>query len=305
MANKFKFFVGFLALIALFSVFTFFNSFKSSSSLTFPKSLSGSILEAVDQDVDKDGLTNKEESYWNTDQNNPDTDGDGYLDGEETASGHDPLIAGPDDLLPTDDNLTKKTSLLMVSGLVEGSLKPDSPNYDQSMNELTLAIEEGAKNSFNVDLAKIKLQTANSDKNSQQAYIEEFSKIFEELLTIFVEQMGDLEDNLIDIGSLGFSDQKVISSFEKASGDYQHVYDKLAQIRVPKEWQPNHLGVVKLAGELSQASRSVVKGKDDPIKSTAGLNKIVGLWEILPQITEAYSRKIHNHKLNPEKTIFK
>lgn len=304
MTHGTKVFLGLMALGAFFSVLTFFNSFESSSSY-FLKPLTGSVLEAVDQDVDKDGLTNKEESYWNTDQNNPDTDGDGFLDGEEVASRHDPLIPGPDDFLPTDDNLTKKTSLLMVSGLVEGSLKPDSPNYAQSLDDLALTIEEDAKNSFKVDLTKVKLQTANSDKNSQQAYLEEFSKIFEELLIIFVEQMSNLESNLTDIGLRGFSDQGVVGSFEKASADYQSVFDKLTKISVPKEWQSNHLGVIKLAGELSQASWSVVKGKDDPIKSTVGLNKIVGLWEVLPQITEAYSQKIKGHKLNPEKTIFK
>ena len=82
MTNKIKLFVGFLGLVALFSVFNFFNSFGNSSS-TFLKPLTGSVLEAVDQDDDKDGLANREESYWNTDFQNPDTDGDGFKDGEE------------------------------------------------------------------------------------------------------------------------------------------------------------------------------------------------------------------------------
>src|SRR3990167_1633294 len=131
MTNKIKLFVGFLGLIALVSVFSFFNSFGNSSS-TFLKPLTGSVLEAVDQDADKDGLANREESYWNTDFQNPDTDGDGFLDGEEVASGHDPLIPGSDDFLPTDANLTKKLSSLTLAGLYEGSLKSDSPNYDKS-----------------------------------------------------------------------------------------------------------------------------------------------------------------------------
>ena len=295
---------GLMALVAVFLVFLGFNNLKIGLNSKPNQANINSSIE-TDNDWDDDGLNNREESYWNTDPNNSDTDSDGYLDGEEVASEHDPLIAGSDDFLPTNDNLTKKTALLMVSGLVEGSLKPENSNYGQSLDALALTIEEDAKNSFKVDLTKVKLQTANSDRSSQQSYIEEFSTVFEKLLAIFVGQMDDLEGNLIDIGLRGFSDQKVISSFEKASADYQRVFEEFAKISVPKEWQPNHLGMIKLAGELSQASQSVVNGKDDPIKSTVGLNKIVGLWEILPQITEAYSQKLQNYKLNPEKTIFK
>jgi|GEM_PF-483331 cell division protein FtsL len=48
------------------------------------------------QDLDNDGLTGKEEiNIYGTDPNNPDTDGDGYLDGVEVENGYDPL-SGPD-----------------------------------------------------------------------------------------------------------------------------------------------------------------------------------------------------------------
>jgi len=42
-------------------------------------------------DADKDGLTLAEEHTLGTSDQNPDTDGDGYNDGDEVLSGHDPL----------------------------------------------------------------------------------------------------------------------------------------------------------------------------------------------------------------------
>ena len=43
-------------------------------------------------DTDNDGLSDVDEIYkYKTDPNNPDTDGDGYLDGEEIVNGYDPL----------------------------------------------------------------------------------------------------------------------------------------------------------------------------------------------------------------------
>jgi hypothetical protein len=45
-------------------------------------------------DSDKDGLTDNLEAFYGTDKNNPDTDGDGYNDGDEVNNGYDPLVAG-------------------------------------------------------------------------------------------------------------------------------------------------------------------------------------------------------------------
>jgi len=45
-------------------------------------------------DSDKDGLINDLEEFYGCDPNNPDTDGDGYLDGDEVENGYDPLVPG-------------------------------------------------------------------------------------------------------------------------------------------------------------------------------------------------------------------
>lgn len=51
-------------------------------------------------DDDHDGLINADEKTWGTDSQNPDTDGDGYKDGEEVVARHNPTIAAPNDKLP-------------------------------------------------------------------------------------------------------------------------------------------------------------------------------------------------------------
>lgn len=51
-------------------------------------------------DDDSDGLTNADEALWGTIPTNPDTDGDGFKDGEEVAANHNPTIAAPNDALP-------------------------------------------------------------------------------------------------------------------------------------------------------------------------------------------------------------
>ncbi|MCK5084031.1 MAG: hypothetical protein KAQ64_00040 [Candidatus Pacebacteria bacterium] len=45
-------------------------------------------------DLDNDGLSDEMEEIYGTDKNNPDTDGDGYKDGEEVKNGYDPTVPG-------------------------------------------------------------------------------------------------------------------------------------------------------------------------------------------------------------------
>lgn len=56
------------------------------------------VVETLDDD--EDGLPNADEARFGSDPTNPDTDGDGFLDGEEVAARHDPTIPAPNDLLP-------------------------------------------------------------------------------------------------------------------------------------------------------------------------------------------------------------
>jgi len=49
-------------------------------------------VKLEDNDYDKDGLSDRMELNFHTDLTNPDTDGDGYLDGEEVDNGYNPLV---------------------------------------------------------------------------------------------------------------------------------------------------------------------------------------------------------------------
>jgi len=293
-----------MALVAMFLIVVSFNYLKINLDPKL-RIKSSSLSFGADSDWDNDGLNNREESFWGTNPNKPDTDGDGYLDGEEVASSHDPLIKAPGDFLPTKDNLTMKMSQLALAGLVEGSLKPDSPNYKASLNNLAAIIAGDAISSLTTDTSKIDLTTTASDKFFQQTYIEELSPIYKELLRVFVEQMLELEKNLNDIGAFGMAYGGVSKSFSGSSSRYENIFDDLIKISVPKNWKENHLEIIKLTGELSQASQAVVSGANDPIKSAAGLNKIIRLWKALPKITKSYSEKIRSNGLKPDQTIFK
>lgn len=81
-------------------------------------------------DDDDDGLTNAEEVVWGTDPQNPDTDGDGFNDGDEVAAGHNPTIAGPNDLLPQGFAPGQDISLLETSQIRSEDFVEDGLNLE-------------------------------------------------------------------------------------------------------------------------------------------------------------------------------
>jgi len=69
-----------------------YDSKKEASFFQEKKAVILSPDDPLSQDPDKDGLTTfEEQETYGTDPNNPDTDGDGFLDGEEVKAGFDPL----------------------------------------------------------------------------------------------------------------------------------------------------------------------------------------------------------------------
>ncbi|MFA6253103.1 MAG: L,D-transpeptidase family protein [Patescibacteria group bacterium] len=77
-------------------------------------------------DTDNDSLTDEQElSIYFTDPKNPDTDGDGYLDGEEIKNGYSPLFADKKKLIQVDsdkDYLNDAWEIILGTGL----MNPDS-----------------------------------------------------------------------------------------------------------------------------------------------------------------------------------
>ncbi len=97
-------------------------------------------------DSDNDGLRDWEEELFGTDPHNPDTDSDGYLDGEEVDSGHNPLVKAPGDKLSFNPlplgekyNITQKVldeetmeSILKAYITEKGEYVMDHPEIDSA-----------------------------------------------------------------------------------------------------------------------------------------------------------------------------
>jgi hypothetical protein len=123
---------------------------SSSFGLLQPASKNGSQASLIDED--NDGLTSSEEAAWKTDPNNPDSDGDGYLDGEEVLARHDPTISAPGDKLPGESTLNKGelqqklyaegTSLYVYNGNMTKEYEKQPGNTRKSVEKMKIFAEK-------------------------------------------------------------------------------------------------------------------------------------------------------------------
>lgn len=155
------------------------------------------------KDSDNDGLRDWEEELYRTNPFNPDTDGDGYLDGEEVDSGHNPLVKAPGDELgfyplPLGEkyNLTNKI-------LNEASIQKVVSSYlSQKIDYLEDHPEINDPNQFSAltDPSTIKEMARRSIGDNydylmeaNEEYISELSEIFD--ISVADEQIKISEDN--------------------------------------------------------------------------------------------------------------
>jgi hypothetical protein len=97
----------------------------------------------IERDSDNDGLKDWEESLWDTDTQNADTDGDGTKDGAEVKANRNPAKIGLDSLKSDINIETKATSTpLTVTDKLSRDLFTKYMSLKQSGQEITPEIEQ-------------------------------------------------------------------------------------------------------------------------------------------------------------------
>ena len=298
--DRFKIMSGLMALVAVFLVFFGVNYFKNSFDAK-KNSDQKSLSLKTDNDWDKDGLLNSDESFWGTDPNNSDTDGDKYLDGEEVAAGHDPTIPAPNDLIEN-NNATSKLSGLALAGLYEGSLNPQNPNYNESLSTLVSSVTEDVVSKLNNEI-KTRPKPVSPTKQNQNEYVKNISPIIEELFSIYVSELKSL-NNIYATSNENEIEDSITLFFKNQSDKYNRLFGKAVNIAPPKNWESNHVGLIKLMKDLYGVHVAISQNSRDPVTALAAMNQLGGLLNIIPEIITAYADKIEVEKIETRSTIF-
>lgn len=242
-------------------------------------------------DTDKDGLSDWEESLYGTDLNSPDSDGDGYLDGEEVISKRDPLKRGPDDFLSTDitintNNSTDNISKLIIENYVkilqeQGSsdLTLDQLNdlLDKSLNdEESIKFNEALKSELyyfipaNLD-NNISASKDNSEKNIKK-YWTEMNKSLDKLISSTPSY-----DFFQTISfSMQTKDYKKLDDFIRY---YKTGYENVKMITVPSSLIDNHKNILTVFYKHWKITEAIKDYEKDSLRALLAINELTKITQ--------------------------
>lgn len=229
--------------------------------------IQNNLNEKLDpKDTDGDGLSDWQEEIWGTDKNNVDSDGDGTSDGEEVNQNRSPIVAGPNDKILDDREVTK--------GLIKESLARSKNNTDP--NSLTTILsknlllrlaqleQSGQYNTQNAtNLGKDLANQAFSEVKIPDKYPENIFLTFEgndkEKLKIYAQKILDIQTNeLLKLSP----DNKDLDPIIKI---YKNIAFQMSVMPVPKDILSVH---AKIANGYFIAAEALINLKlsdTDPI----------------------------------------
>lgn len=244
-------------------------------------------------DYDNDGLSNADEAYWNTDPYKADSDGDGYLDGEEVASGHDPSIAGPNDLLANTRaynalNSTQRLAQLVTGGIIAGDLKPgdSNPNFQQSVDHVADATIYATLASIEETKADPPDNVVENSKAAEENYINTvYAEAADQLINSAIkEREGMLTLFYVDETApdgISFTPpqiEKIKNAYLKYADQFQQAGDALKTVPVPRALLETNSQLTNLLKKLESYHRNIALTNNDPMKQIFLLSNLQNVY---------------------------
>jgi len=242
-------------------------------------------LSVPARDSDNDGLLDSEETYWNTDYRNADTDGDGYKDGEEVTAGRSPTKAGPDDLLSGKQSITDYASAIILGNAIAGKLDPNNSSYDLAIQQVIEDMFAQYKENASSDAQ----DTIIAGKDTRDAIItygftmsNNIELIFTDTAKGFASVIETIEDvQLEDLSKLRTTDPARADRFGAAISAEIKALDERAQkmrkIAVPSAMKPAHENVLMLLRGAQQQYRLLSAVSRDPVQALIALQVLDSL----------------------------
>src|SRR3989344_3259050 len=310
MTKQVKVFLVFLAVLAVFSVLSFFDIFTGVKSAKLHDF--AIPLLPIEQDADQDGLSNKDESYWNTDFQNPDTDGDGFLDGEEVVSGFDPRVpsdhsmgdniestvyGAPKNLADTisiDENLSENALAAMIAGVAAGDLRPDVNDdaFDKGVEAISLTtfdnfskMQSPPETTYNV---------IEPSKENQLAYLNSLADIIKKDLLGFSQVLNT---------SAPINGQ--FQFFAAKSEQFKIAHSKITSINVPRNWLEIHKAISNAIYGLYLNYHFIGNYENDVLKATIALGQLSSINAEITGLLKTVQAKILEEKLEIDDSLYR
>lgn len=308
-----------LAIVFAIGILLFISAYSKKSAFSEFNLWGGkeTTIESQEKDTDSDGLKDWEENLYKTDYLNPDTDADGYLDGEEINSGHNPLVKGPNDQqafypLPIGDKYNITNKILTDFDSVLKSYIEQKNQYALDHPEITDSAQFLAETTDGTMVEMMKRALIYNDAN----WTEKANAILEQMPEIFSVEISDNDIKIVDDNSAEAIKNYFaqLSSFIKSdaflfqnknleliktsyvNNDFVEIDSLIIvndeeiagflEIPVPNSWKEVHKDLLKIAITTRNIFVSLRGANSDPIKAIVAANEtenVKSLWESLSQ----------------------
>lgn len=268
----------------------------------------------ITNDHDYDGLADWEEELYGTDPNNPDTDGDGYLDGEEVASGYNPAKKAPGDKFPNkegdennDDqdrpdpgNLTQLLNYILADQLKSGQTPllaniQDVDSLEQSIggiidDNVTEALNKAStiflaefippfqKEGFNFEITQENNLAAIRNYAGQAS--EKIGQLDSCREITLSEKTGYIESIQEAMETGNFQMMNCLSN------TYLKAYQETLQVPVPLDWLDIHKKSLSVYWTLYKFYQHIPEYSQDPLKGVILLEKFKQVNEDFINLTQ-------------------
>lgn len=238
----------------------------------------GNFGQLIEKDSDEDGLKDWEEALWETDANNPDTDGDGTEDGEEIKLGRNPKIKGPNDELSDEEKRAVSetgTDTSATGAFGRGffasfmTLKESGDLTPENIQKLSDSIVENftAGDGNNFTASDLKISSDNSPA-ALKKYGNEIGAIFEEYLKLKLP-----DELMIAARAVSSGDRKELLALDKIISANKNLIEKHLTTSVPSKISPVHLKLINHYQTITGAIENMKKMIDDPLTGTIAISR--------------------------------
>lgn len=289
-----------IIVIALFGAYFLYKSnIREQISSFFSKDDSSPLIVAqegktfADVDTDADGLKDWQESLWNTDKDNADTDGDGTPDGKEVENGRDPSIKGPDDAL-NDTRGVSIESLEVFSGDVSG----DPDNVTQTISQSLLTQFMTA-------------QSSGADINQATDEIVANTLAFADPGSIppryTIADIKIIETNASNLKAYGNDLARIIVDFQKSSAlitttgsalsSYASIIESIRLVPVPGSLTLNQVRILNSLNVSHQTLSMIVNYDSDPAKALIAMKAFQQSVEDIKELFKTVANEMEKNAI--------
>lgn len=267
------------------------RNYFSASLVAENSSLASSSTDAIynpkysfSEDDDKDGLSNAKEIIYGADSRNPDTDGDGFQDGEEVKNGYDPSRAGN---IPLEERF-KENDTIRYFSWAQKRTGADDPRLE------TRLVEEFIANEADTSLPPLEVH----DSELARAENDEYDTIL-----AYFRELGSVPLPTVASSYFDVAGEAILENFEnvdKALNQLTAINGQLRQIATPPVATSLQKKYIQMVSTLKTLFADLYSAKVDPVRLSINLERGKNLIALVNEIAKETESIVKRYQIEEQ-----